>query len=1220
MSASGTTEASTEATTEASTEEASGSTEASTEGASGSTRLSEANSQFSNTTIQDTKYPLIFDPDFQTKITRKYENQEFKMKPKGKNVRKLANMLSNAPFEIASHQLFVRNFLSFHSPYRNLLLYHGLGSGKTCSAILVCEEMREYYKLMNIHKPIIVVAAPNIQKEFRKQLFHPNDLVETNGEWKLNTCVGNKLLDEVLGTNHSSEYCKKDTIIEQIKTMIRRTYLFMGYIEFANYIGSIANVDLNDKKNTGPDVRHKLRSEFQKRLIVIDEAQNLRISSSKTGDATKRVIRAIRLLMDNVTRMKLLLLSATPMYNKPREIVDLINIMRLNDERETIPHSQFFDANDEFIQKDGDEVGRELFKAFITGYVSYVKGENPYTFPYRIYPQMFQPENSILLGDFNYKYDVDGRKISREDQVSHIIQSTDIYTNNLSEFQSECYIDKVKDIHEINGSQITKITESAESTGDDAKMQMSFTRIQPLIYLLTVAYPHGDSYKYGPDGLRAVLKENKINRVTRKYEYRPDYDGFFKDESLKKYAGKIHTLIQCIRESTGIVLIYSEYIEGVLIPIALALEEAGITRYASNGNLFETLRSERVHYNGLIPETSFQNDYTDMKLFMPARYAMITGSEYLTNDRSMDMEMNKLTSIRNKNGEVIKVVLISKTGSEGIDFKNIRQIHIMEPWYNIYRIEQIIGRGVRFRSHKNLPFEERNVQIYMHGSVLTKPQIPVDIYIYKIAEKKAIKVSKVTRAVKESAIDCIVNRAQQLENDQELQTEVDIILSSGKHIKYQIGDKKNSLICDYMDTCGYDCDGKDADDYDYGTYEKRHLENTRNAIIERIREIFMTEGYHIQATDMKRLIDARSHYTWERIKDALNYLMDDPNEVIYDQYKRPGKLRRIHDYYLFQPIEMVGYRTREENVVPVSIKPPYVTIPIEKNSSSKSTSISTYETSSSSGSVKKWTRLHKTYDAEKTREFLMNCEDMYNIALNEGNSEHYRKLQKESNPDTLLYSTKWYKTLYELKKNSRLLNNVEDWIVVAHMLDNFSLRQTLHVLQYLEDNKDDSSKFIKELRNQLERRQFNEHIFIYDYKAKPNGIVHVYRKNNGVWSENNIDSSRVITEYNRIINEKIVDGYYGFYGRAANKDEIIFRVINNAQKSKTTGIRVDKGGNTDKLNILKTLISVPNKIPTIDIVVIIEVLLRQRDGETRSFLYPYEKYINEFRINIYKID
>ena len=86
----------------------------------------------------------------------------------------------------------------------------------------------------------------------------------------------------------------------------------------------------------------------------------------------------------------------------------------------------------------------------------------------------------------------------------------------------------------------------------------------------------------------------------------------------------------------------------------------------------------------------------------------------------------------NINGKNIKVIIISKSGTEGLDFKFIRQVHIMEPWYNMNLIEQTIGRAVRNCSHKDLPFEKRNVQIYLHGSILTsKPE-------EEAADRKAI--------------------------------------------------------------------------------------------------------------------------------------------------------------------------------------------------------------------------------------------------------------------------------------------------------------------------------------------------------------------------------------------------------------------------------------------------------------------------------------------------
>ena len=80
-------------------------------------------------------------------------------------------------------------------------------------------------------------------------------------------------------------------------------------------------------------------------------------------------------------------------------------------------------------------------------------------------------------------------------------------------------------------------------------------------------------------------------------------------------------------------------------------------------------------------------------------------SLYLDNN---DFEVKGLTNDDKKNGNIeghkIKVVLISKAGSEGIDLKFIRQVHILDPWYNMNRPEQTIGRAVRNFSHKDLPF------------------------------------------------------------------------------------------------------------------------------------------------------------------------------------------------------------------------------------------------------------------------------------------------------------------------------------------------------------------------------------------------------------------------------------------------------------------------------------------------------------------------------------
>ena len=82
--------------------------------------------------------------------------------------------------------------------------------------------------------------------------------------------------------------------------------------------------------------------------------------------------------------------------------------------------------------------------------------------------------------------------------------------------------------------------------------------------------------------------------------------------------------------------------------------------------------------------------------------------------------------------------MISKAAAEGVDFKNIRQIHILEPWYNMNRIEQIIGRGVRNLSHCALEFRKRNVEIFLHTTLLDNSMESADMYLYRLSEKEIL--------------------------------------------------------------------------------------------------------------------------------------------------------------------------------------------------------------------------------------------------------------------------------------------------------------------------------------------------------------------------------------------------------------------------------------------------------------------------------------------------
>ena len=118
--------------------------------------------------------------------------------------------------------MFVRNYLSFQTPYNGLLLYHEVGTGKTCSAISVCEEMRSYMLQINSFKKIIIVASPLFRKILKYNYSMKENLKILMGFGILIPCTGNKFLKEINPTNMVGMERRK--VIKKIRSIINRYY------------------------------------------------------------------------------------------------------------------------------------------------------------------------------------------------------------------------------------------------------------------------------------------------------------------------------------------------------------------------------------------------------------------------------------------------------------------------------------------------------------------------------------------------------------------------------------------------------------------------------------------------------------------------------------------------------------------------------------------------------------------------------------------------------------------------------------------------------------------------------------------------------------------------------------------------------------------------------------------------------------------------------------
>jgi hypothetical protein len=824
-------------------------------------------------------YPHTNDPAFQKKIALKKEFQ-FKYDGEIKDILKEdqeGKLCGYSQFTLSPHQQFVKRFLNERTHYNGLLLYHGMGSGKTCSAIGITEEYRYSNQNKGYTKKIIVVASPNVQENFQLQLFNEDKLSKVNGVWKLDGCVGEGFMNELkhLRLNELS----KEQVVKKIQKIIKQNYIFVGYEKFANHLERLLDVDIDNSKRKVKRIKRILNKVYKGSMIVIDEVHNIRYS----GDGeNKKVANAMFNIVKYVDHCKLLFLSGTPMYNDPKEIVFLMNLLRINDGLQPVFTRDIFDLEGNLlVNKNGEQIGRTKLVEACNGYISFVRGENPYNFPFKVYPNDYKSPQSL----FSQKYP---RYQFNRKAIQEPLKHLDVYLNSLSVEQTKGYRNIIEKMY-------SNMTETQIETFEKQDT-FGYTNLQEPLNALNIVYKSSDgrnnageaSYLTGKEGLRNTMTYQEIRSENKIYDfdYMNEDEKMFKYENIGKYSAKIKTILEHIQQSDGIILVYSQYIDAGLVPLALALEEMGFTRLTHN-----SLLKKRPD----IPKTTM-------------KYAMITGDMYYSSRNLNSKELRILNSANNVNGEKCKVVLISQAGSEGLDFKNLRQVHIMEPWYNLNRIEQIIGRAIRNCSHKSLPLQKRNCQIFLHASVLNEPdserpsEEPVDLMMYRYAHNKSYKIGKVQRVLKSISVDCLLN-IEQNNFAKYMDQKIDIVLSTGETIKYGVQDKSHSSICDFQETCEYTCEtnlgSNEVLGSDSSTFKYDHLRN--DLLLRRVKELFLNG--HVYKIDEIYDLLLSNDVTKEEIDFAIYYIVE-YNDIVVDKYGRKGKLLMIKDIVIFRPEQL----------------------------------------------------------------------------------------------------------------------------------------------------------------------------------------------------------------------------------------------------------------------------------------------------------------------------
>lgn len=626
--------------------------------------------------IENSYFPDIDDPDFRNKLMSLKEINVHKIN-KYDDINNIQDFQNKADelckgFDKSFFQYLMGHYLSIRMPYKSILIYYSVGVGKTCTAITIAENFLINHN--SFDEPKIWVIMPHaLEDSFKQQIFKKTDY-----KYIANQCTG----DLYYKLSQINENMSDIEVDKRVKKLIKSRYSIFTYEGFAtfyenNYI----------KKNKIPSDK----------IIIVDEAHNIRQGKNETE---KRVYNSLIEVAKNGINNKMVLLTATPMYNEPADLFDLIELLLLNDKKSYKIPKKLFNDNNEITKEAND-----FIKNIASTYISYLRGNNPFNFAFKLSPKL----SNIKILDKVIPLTANGKPIDKNDND---------------------WVSKVKDgiiVSKLGEKQIEYL-ESKKRVVEDGFNQDNFKSFQPL----NIVYED----EVGSKGFYKFFRKTVDNGY--RLSYNPKYkNALYPDEKhLGLYSGKILNIMNIIKNTEGIIVIYSNFLHAGLIPTAIALEHLGFSRYGTDNILDDS------------------PDIIKSSIFNKKHYCILTSEGDFMDNTNISKLINVINDPSNINGDKIKVILISPVAGEGLNLYNVREIHLLNMWYHFNKTEQIIGRGIRNCSHKNLPIDLRNVTVFMHCAINNYQRETADINAYRIATRKLYQSQIIDNLIKNNSIDC----------------------------------------------------------------------------------------------------------------------------------------------------------------------------------------------------------------------------------------------------------------------------------------------------------------------------------------------------------------------------------------------------------------------------------------------------------------------------------
>jgi len=766
--------------------------------------------------------------------------------------------------ELLPYQKLVRDYLSIETPYRGLLVYHGLGSGKTCSAIGVAESLLST-------KKVWVMLPASLQDNFKQEIRKCGDAIYVqNNFWEVRIIRSEADKAPALALGISAEFLSKGRyfvtvpgkdsnysslprdsqqgINEQIDDLIKNRY------NFINYNGLTGE----SVRRIVPDDDPLKSNPFDNAVVIIDEAHNLISRTINNSVIGKRLYDSIYYAKD----CKVVALSGTPLINRPNEIAFLLNLLRGPIERIVIPVKELptwdeagmktyfrklpevdtveFNSVKRSIQvtrnpghfksvynKEGERIAVQYDEAVTYktpgDWVDTIRQSFAATFPGGVLAPRENIQREALeclptdFAEFMNTF-VEGLDVKNALLFQKRVQGLVSYYKGSDERMLPKRVDddKTLELVEMSDEQFNRYLEVRwKEIQQDSKKRTGPAALNEDMKTYRVMSRLACNYAI-PSDFRTLADEQaeEDNEDDKKAvilaKLRENPDKYLRDEGLATYSPKMRKVLANIKATTGTEnfknqFVYSQY---------LKLEGLGILSAILDANGYQRYR--------LIKEGGKYREAPDLDPAKPA-YAFYTGgidraeleiTRLIFNEDYLGLQSDypehsgsmKESILKRGGKKLLCILMATSSGAEGINLKNVRHLHIMEPHWNPARHDQVIGRGIRLCSHathqilsegsikvETVPQEERTIRISFYVSVFTKDQassntafniVPIrradtspkkynlpegggrapeafmtsDEFLYEVSYEKERITAGITRLIKQAAVDCEIHR------------------------------------------------------------------------------------------------------------------------------------------------------------------------------------------------------------------------------------------------------------------------------------------------------------------------------------------------------------------------------------------------------------------------------------------------------------------------------